>query len=177
MSGYDFELSHRPGSSIPHADALSRLPQVEQVSLANVSSGDSRIKIELDERKLILETYHDSADSGGHDGFFRTFRKISDRFWCPGMRRQVKEYGRTCRECQEVKARFRPRGDRMILADQGQGPMSTVHVDFADLEKKKQNKVVLGSRGQTYKVCSGKVKQGKRESYYWSVRTRYLQER
>jgi hypothetical protein len=54
--------------------------------------------VDLDEqRREILEELH---DDGGHRGREGTFRRVADRYWWESMWKEVKQYVKTCRECQ-----------------------------------------------------------------------------
>ena len=76
-----FVVVHRPGKTIGHADALSRLPQEsDHVLHVEEVSRSQKILVPIADRKTILEEYHDSRDSGGHDGIWRTYLKVSKRF-------------------------------------------------------------------------------------------------
>ena len=137
MAELDFVVVHRPGRSIGHADALSRLPQEsDRILCVDASTSRDKIFIPTESRGRILEEYHDSADSGGHDGVWRTYLKISRRFRWPNLRSEVAEYVKSCKVCQVNKAKFKARGDRMCLRANDELPMNTVRHDFAELSKR-----------------------------------------
>lgn len=75
-------------------------------------------------------------DRNGHDGLWRTYLKISKRFTWPGLRAGVTEYVKSCKICQVLKAKFKPRADRLCLRPNDVPPMDTVHLDFAELSKR-----------------------------------------
>lgn len=136
LSELDFEVIHKPGKTIGHADALSRLPQEsELVSLLTVTDSHDKVWVPAEDRDRVLELYHDSPDSGGHDGIWRTYMKISKRFHWPKMRAEVTQYVKSCPSCQKNKAKFKQRTDRLCLRSNDDPPMHTVHVDFAELSK------------------------------------------
>lgn len=51
---------------------------------------------------LILAECHDSV-TGGHSGFFRTYKRVSSFFYWEGMRSYVKQYVEACDICQRQK--------------------------------------------------------------------------
>ena len=51
---------------------------------------------------MILREFHDSA-SGGHSGFFRTYKRIATILFWEGMKKDIQEYVRTCEVCQRNK--------------------------------------------------------------------------
>lgn len=92
LSEMDFQVLHRPCRSIGHADALCRLPQdADQVLVTIEEAHNGRIVIRPHQKVQILEEYHDSPDSGGHDGIWRTYLKTSKRSWWPNLRKEVTE--------------------------------------------------------------------------------------
>lgn len=61
-------------------------------------------------RKGILEEYHDSP-TAGHYGVERTMKRITNRYFWPGMRRYIQEYVRRCVSCQKYKTQnLKPAG-------------------------------------------------------------------
>jgi transposase InsO family protein len=136
LSEMDFVVEHKPGRSISHADAMSRLPQEgEQILLTTCINEKGRLEVKPEDRKEILELYHDSPASGGHDGIWRTYLKISKRFSWPKLKHDVTAYVRSCPMCQKNKAKFRPKADRLCFRANDEPPMHTVHLDFAELSK------------------------------------------
>ncbi|CAF4548885.1 unnamed protein product [Didymodactylos carnosus] len=58
----------------------------------------------------LLHAYHDSPTSG-HLGVNKTWHKIRDRYFWPGMYNKIKEYVLSCTKCQQFKiARAKPTG-------------------------------------------------------------------
>lgn len=86
--------------------------------------------------RLVLELYHDSPESGGHDGFWRTYNKISKRFTWKNMKSDISAYVSSCEICQLHKAKYRQASDTMVLPSHSTVPFETIHLDFAELKKK-----------------------------------------
>ena len=61
------------------------------------SSGQHQLVIPEPKRADILRQAHDGL---GHKGFYSTRRQISDRFWWPGLDRDVAWFVKTCHPCQ-----------------------------------------------------------------------------
>lgn len=51
----------------------------------------------------MLEEFHNSP-TGGHSGFFRTYRRLASQVYWPGMTKTIKQYVRSCDACQRYKA-------------------------------------------------------------------------
>ena len=135
LLSYDMKINHRKGIALKDADAISRLcldvspPSSLQVN--NVISKDDN-----ETKRLILKRYHDDADSGGHDGKRRLFYKISQRFQWSNMRRDIDNYVDSCHECQLKKFKYRKKFNFLTVVNHGSNPYETIHLDFAELQKK-----------------------------------------
>lgn len=146
LQQYDFDVFHREGSHLTDADALSRLA-VEiphgTVNLTRLWEGyeslhfkDGKFVVPDTLIPKVLHLYHDSPESGGHDGFWRTYNKLLKRFTWTNMKKDVEAYVKSCHLCQVNKAKYRPRPDELVLPDHSDKPFEVVHVDFAELKKK-----------------------------------------
>lgn len=51
-------------------------------------------------RHRILSEFHSSLESGGHFGVMRTEDKMKKRFYWPGMTEDIRDYIKSCHECQ-----------------------------------------------------------------------------
>lgn len=59
---------------------------------------------------LILAECHDTP-SGGHSGFYKTFKRVAGFFFWEGMRSDIKRYVEECEICQRFKySTLAPRG-------------------------------------------------------------------
>lgn len=54
-------------------------------------------------RKEILKTFHDNPTTGGHLGIFKTYHRISDKYFWPGMKSDISKYVNKCKICSEHK--------------------------------------------------------------------------
>lgn len=70
----------------------------------------AQIVVATQERAQILDEYHDQ-DMAGHGGIERTYLRISQRYYWPGMRRQITTHVKNCTACQKYKSyKLRPEG-------------------------------------------------------------------
>lgn len=148
LQQFDFQALHRRASDMTDADALSRLaisPDLSAGAVNAVKRWEGYERLEPQDGKLhvpdtlipsILQLYHDSPESGGHDGFWRTYNKIVHRFTWKNMKSDVAQYVATCPVCQRHKAKFRRTSDVMVLPQHSTIPFHTIHLDFAELRKK-----------------------------------------
>lgn len=97
---------------------------------------DGRFHVPQTNVTKVLDLYHNSPDSGGHDGFWKTYRKLTKRFAWKNMKKDVAAFVRTSHACQLQKAKFRLRGNRMTIPVYSDKPLETVHLDFDELRKK-----------------------------------------
>lgn len=71
---------------------------------------EAQLVVPAHERKEILRAYHDDP-TAGHYGVERTLRKIRDRYFWPGMYRDVAAHIKACAACQRYKpANLKPAG-------------------------------------------------------------------
>lgn len=151
LQQFDFTISHRPGPLLTDADALSRLmvqnntEQSEEINEVKLWEGseqlvftEGRYQVPPTLVSKVLYLYHDSPESGGHDGFWRTYNKLVKRFTWPHMKKDVSQYVRSCHVCQVHKVKYKQPTDTMILPCHSNVPFEVVHLDFAELNKKRE---------------------------------------
>lgn len=137
---YNISINHRSGRELKDADAISRLCLDSDEPSSSfdvfVVRESNRLHVNQDQVPLVLRRYHDDPDSGGHDGFMRTYLKIKARFTWPGMKNDIMDYVKSCHDCQVLKFKFRPKPDAMILPVHSQSPFEVLHLDFGEISKK-----------------------------------------
>lgn len=138
LMGFDIKINHRSGKELTDADAMSRLCLEKDTIQQFVSYGVSNNEYTPEQKLEILRKYHDDPESGGHDGLTRTYRKINARFNWPNMREDIANYIKTCHVCQIVKAKYKAKPDVMFLPEHSQTPFEVLHIDYAELQKKKE---------------------------------------
>ena len=155
LSEFEYDITHKPGKSIPHVDSLSRMPinninnsdfmktfhedQLKDQSLDiyrqqvipldkyttstkeafimenNIlyryftpeSTGRTiktckQLVTPSSQRNKILKTFHESV-LAGHLGHAKTYWKVCDRFWWPGVRKDIQNWIDSCTTCQKKK--------------------------------------------------------------------------
>ncbi|GJX37333.1 putative reverse transcriptase domain-containing protein [Tanacetum coccineum] len=115
FSDYDYEIHYHPGKVNVVIDAL-RLQKgldemIEQRSDRTLYYLD-RIWVPLkgDVRTLIIDEAHKSKYSV-HPGADKMYYDLRDRYWWPGMKKDIAEYVSKCLTCLKVKAEHqRPSG-------------------------------------------------------------------
>lgn len=96
LADYDFVIVHQAGKKNTNADALSRI----EINVAEVMKQEEVTK---EEKKRIIEEYHDST-LGGHQGISRTYNRIKLKYNWPGMKQDVEDYIKKCDSCQRNKS-------------------------------------------------------------------------
>lgn len=147
LQHFDIDVHYKPGKNLLDADAMSRLG-LDAHAITSIEDGrlwegteplkpkGHRFEVPETLRLKILNLYHDSPHSGGHDGIWRTYRKISKRFTWPRLKHDVTSYVRSCDRCQKYKVKYNQRTDVMTLPEHSNSPFEIVHLDFAELKKK-----------------------------------------
>ncbi|CAF3313530.1 unnamed protein product [Rotaria socialis] len=77
----------------------------------------------------LLQAYHDSPTSG-HLGINKTWNKIRDRYFWPGMFKKIKHYVLSCTKCKQFKIdRTKPRG-KLQPIEPPTGVLELMGLDF-----------------------------------------------
>ena len=92
---YNYDIVHRHGAQNANVDALSRT--------GSISRGKDQSDVpDENKRKEILYEFHDSP-VGGPSGMNKTYCKIKSHYTWSNMKREVEEYVKQCRSCQDNK--------------------------------------------------------------------------
>lgn len=98
---------HFPLWRVTDGHILKKVHTPNQLGLA-----DSKwlLVVPKDSRKIILKQHHDS-DTSGHCGIFKTFHRVSQKYYWPKLKADVTQYIRSCATCQQCKPEQRqPKG-------------------------------------------------------------------
>ena len=81
-----------------------------------------------DVHEEILREHHDSL-IGGHRGVTKTYRRIREKFFWPGLKQDVTEYIRNCSGCQELKLVRIKNKEPMVITDTPIEPFDKISID------------------------------------------------
>jgi len=77
----------------------------------------------------VLQQFHDAPESG-HMGSKKTKNAIKERFFWPNMNKEIHEYVKTCKKCQEFKVeRLKPKG-LLGSIPVSEAVFETIFIDF-----------------------------------------------
>jgi hypothetical protein len=77
---------------------------------------------------IIIPKYHDDPASG-HQGFYKTLRRIHTRFWWRRQSHSVESFVKTCASCQTRNPSNTTPSGTMFPIRPGSHPFSTIHID------------------------------------------------
>jgi transposase InsO family protein len=110
LDAFDLKIVYRPGKLNSAADFLSRLPD-ESVSLEGAAAVCSvkfdRQWVPATDRRPTIEAYHVLALK--HMGSKKTYDAMCQRFFWPGMARDVKQFVSDCKVCCSYNTAAKPR--------------------------------------------------------------------
>lgn len=64
-------------------------------------------------RPVILKTFHDDPKTGGHLGIYKTYHRILNNYFWPGMKADIGKYINNCRICKEHKPEQKKKAGEM----------------------------------------------------------------
>ena len=80
--------------------------------------------------KTILKEFHDSDKDGGHFGNKKTFEKIRKKFYFENMRKIVRDYVRSCHECQINQKNPKVMGKMKPITVEKFEPFGHIEIDY-----------------------------------------------
>ncbi|CAG8660280.1 1614_t:CDS:2, partial [Paraglomus occultum] len=135
LQEYDFTIWHLEGKKNVIADALSRDPKFGEKALTDRALKVRRGVLFIEKkpnqwRRVIPSPNHEeiirSVHEQGHMGIHSTVNKIKERFWWPGISKQVAEFISTCDQCQREKKPQKAKDIYPIIASR---PFEIVGID------------------------------------------------
>lgn len=142
LSSFDMKVNYKSGQEPGDSDVISRLcidipNYINEFFWCNLLVEDLE---RLEDGKYLMKsprmlkeifmTYHDDPNSGGHDGYYKTYYKIKRRFFWNSMAKQIREYVKTCQICQINTFKYLPKTDFIHISQRSQISFETVHIDF-----------------------------------------------
>ncbi|PAA93801.1 hypothetical protein BOX15_Mlig033712g1 [Macrostomum lignano] len=119
-----------PGPGTPYWKAL--MARKDELCMVNDllcirTEKNFKVVLTAETTNLVISELHSGA-SGAHSGFFKTKKKVTSRFWFPGLGRLVEEFIRCCVTC--GKSKTKQRGRAPLEPIQTGAPFERVMVDI-----------------------------------------------
>jgi len=93
----------------------------------------------------LLQACHDDPMTGGHFAADRTYYKIKNQYWWPGMKYSIKHYIKSCLPCQQYNINRQKKHGQLRSISPPEGPFQMIGIDYCDPLKRtpRENQYVL----------------------------------
>ena len=93
----------------------------------------------------LLQACHDDPMSGGHFATDRTYYKIKNQYWWPGMKYTIKQHIRSCIPCQQYNISRQKKPGQLRPISPPEGPFAFIGIDYCGPFKRtpRENQYVL----------------------------------
>ena len=108
-----------------------------------------------DRKQNILKELH-SSEIGGHKGITKTLKRIQQYYVWDGMKQDVKNFVKTCQDCQKRKLVREKTKAPMLITDTPSEAFQKIAIDIVGPlpETEKGNKYILTTQDQLTKFCT-----------------------
>jgi hypothetical protein len=119
-------LSSHPLSFVLHDDVLYKL-------IYTSPSSRTKFKVPYVPSSMVndlLQAVHNDPMSGGHFSFARTYDKLRNHYWWPGMRNSIRHHIKSCKECLSFNISRQKKVGKLHSVPPPDGPFQIIGMDF-----------------------------------------------
>jgi transposase InsO family protein len=157
LQQYDFEIIHRKGKNNCVPDALSRIEALRHDDagwkeengrqycriFSNRTGPEWKLVVDENDRIDVLRKCHD-APTAGHMGQLKTLSRVQEKYYWPGMTRDIREYVKACEVCKRSKNSSTKHRGLMGQPKPAARPWQVVSIDFlGPLPRSKKGKTFI----------------------------------
>jgi len=125
-----FSICRGHVGSVPWENIYAKLNSILSHARVNITVCTNAISSPpTDKRQEIITEYHASA-IGGHKGMTKTYRRVKDKYYWPGMKADIQNFIQRCRNCQLKKLVRRKTKQPMVLTDTPDAAFDKVSMDI-----------------------------------------------
>jgi len=125
-----FSICRGPVGSVPWESIYAKLDNILNHARVDITVCTNAISSPpLDKRQEIITECHASA-IGGHKGMTKTYRRVKDKYYWPGMKADIQNFIQRCRNCQLKKLVRRKTKQPMVLTDTPDAAFDKVSMDI-----------------------------------------------
>ena len=115
--------------TLPRGKFIEILKEIFKNSNINITVCHGNVCVPFEEDRVQIITENHQSKIGGHNGVNKTYKRIRERFFWPGIKEQITEFVRKCSTCQEQKIVRAQTHEPMIITDTPIDTFDTVSLD------------------------------------------------